>query len=445
MNEPGEENIVLEGFLCPICKVDFGLDLKLFLHFQEAHSEDQDLVKSFKDLFGKAKEKILKNDIGKKEERHYVWEPQEIGEVQSHFEYFKHCRNKWVEHFVMETNKTVVRLEKLLCNLPQDPNKRKIHEQTIVHWLDGTDVTRCPDCTKSFNITRRQHHCRLCGSIVCHECSCFLPLSKAYETINEPGKNPMNSIAQSLPSFRLCVHCGEVLENREQTKYRDQKPLMCDYYDKIVECRNKIENDLLIKFNQTYNLLKEGESSYLTEANKIRSDIVKLAETIDALSNRILKLENDTNSSNVTTKNIRLAMIQCVQSTVLAIPALPSLKEIEEIAQRKREVAEARLRNGQDTNKPKMSPSVSKRHNTQKNEIKLILEDGWSPVTNANVNSENPVVEQMNIIKNYIKQAKEAYRFDEVASLERNLQELNEEYFKMQNGSRNMSDYSTKN
>lgn len=54
-----------------------------------------------------------------------------------------------------------------------------VHEQTVVHWLDGTGVTRCPDCTKSFNITRRQHHCRLCGSIVCNECSCFLPLSKA--------------------------------------------------------------------------------------------------------------------------------------------------------------------------------------------------------------------------------------------------------------------------
>jgi len=50
MTDAGEENIVLEGFLCPICKVDFGLDLKLFLHFQEAHSEDQDLVKSFKGM-----------------------------------------------------------------------------------------------------------------------------------------------------------------------------------------------------------------------------------------------------------------------------------------------------------------------------------------------------------------------------------------------------------
>lgn len=70
--------------------------------------------------------------------------------------------------------------------------------------------------------------------------------------------------------------------------------------------------------------------------------------------------------------------------------------------------------------------------------MKLKLEDGWSPITNANVDSDNPMVEQMNIIRNYIKQAKEAYRFDEVTSLERNLQELNEEYFKMQNGSGNM-------
>lgn len=50
MTEVAEENIVLEGFLCPICKVDYGVDLKLYLHFQEAHGEDQDLIKSFKGM-----------------------------------------------------------------------------------------------------------------------------------------------------------------------------------------------------------------------------------------------------------------------------------------------------------------------------------------------------------------------------------------------------------
>lgn len=49
-----------------------------------------------------------------------------------------------------------------------------------------------------------------------------------------------------------------------------------------------------------------------------------------------MKLENETNSSKVTSKNIKLAMIQYVRSTVLAIPALPALKEIEDIAQKKR-------------------------------------------------------------------------------------------------------------
>lgn len=76
------------------------------------------------------------------------------------------------------------------------------------------------------------------------------------EAINETVQNPTVSVSHGLPSFRLCIHCGQVLENREQIKYRDQKPPMCNYYDKIMECRNKIENDLLIKFNQAYNLLK---------------------------------------------------------------------------------------------------------------------------------------------------------------------------------------------
>lgn len=76
------------------------------------------------------------------------------------------------------------------------------------------------------------------------------------ETINEIVKNKMTINSQSLSSFRLCTHCGEVLENREQIKYRDKKPAMCNYYDKMIECKNKIENDLLIRFNKTYNLLR---------------------------------------------------------------------------------------------------------------------------------------------------------------------------------------------
>lgn len=43
-----EETVMIEGFLCPICKVDLGTAVKLVSHFQEEHSNEPDLLKSFK-------------------------------------------------------------------------------------------------------------------------------------------------------------------------------------------------------------------------------------------------------------------------------------------------------------------------------------------------------------------------------------------------------------
>lgn len=53
----------------------------------------------------------------------------------------------------------------------------------VVPWLDGTSVTLCPNCAKAFSLTRRKHHCRLCGSILCHDCSLFLDLNVASKYI----------------------------------------------------------------------------------------------------------------------------------------------------------------------------------------------------------------------------------------------------------------------
>jgi hypothetical protein len=51
---------VREGFLCPICMSDLGDEIQLQVHFEEKHSkEDPIFLQSIKDLFGKAKKKIL--------------------------------------------------------------------------------------------------------------------------------------------------------------------------------------------------------------------------------------------------------------------------------------------------------------------------------------------------------------------------------------------------
>lgn len=47
----------------------------------------------------------------------------------------------------------------------------------------------------------------------------------------------------------------------------------------------------------------------------------------------------------------------------------------------------------------------------------------------------DPLVEQINIIKGYIKQARIELRFEEVATLELNLRELQQEFYNRQSAS----------
>jgi hypothetical protein len=52
-------------------------------------------------------------------------------------------------------------------------------EQNIVEWVDDSKVSLCPSCAKTFGLSRRKHHCRLDGFVICNQCSQFLPFSIA--------------------------------------------------------------------------------------------------------------------------------------------------------------------------------------------------------------------------------------------------------------------------
>ena len=40
-----------------------------------------------------------------------------------------------------------------------------------VNWLEDSSVRECRICGEAFGMTRRKHHCRNCGTIVCNACS----------------------------------------------------------------------------------------------------------------------------------------------------------------------------------------------------------------------------------------------------------------------------------
>jgi len=76
---------------------------------------------------------------------------------------------------------------------------------------------------------------------------------------------------------------------------------------------------------------------------------------------------------------------------------------------------------------------------------KLVLDQsqGWGTSTRPGGNmmisstSLDPFVEQMSNLKFYIKQAREECKFEEVATLEKNLKELQSAYFAMQQSDSN--------
>lgn len=140
---------IMEGFICPICRSDERKPEKLLQHFEEKHSEEKDLVQTFRDVFRTAKKKILKLDESELSRNFETtlkstfntsssrdWElldtePQEIGYLKDHTEYFKAIRNPRLERYATETNKLIIRLNKLLTNRPTDQQQIKIHEQNV--------------------------------------------------------------------------------------------------------------------------------------------------------------------------------------------------------------------------------------------------------------------------------------------------------------------------
>lgn len=143
---------IVEGFICPICLSDEKKLERLLQHFEDKHSEEKDLVQTFRDVFKIAKKKILnldesefprsfenslKTSKGLLNSSSFAdfdlidYEKQEIGSIKDHVEYFKAVRNPRLERYATETNKLIIRLNKLLTNRPTDPQQIKQHEQNV--------------------------------------------------------------------------------------------------------------------------------------------------------------------------------------------------------------------------------------------------------------------------------------------------------------------------
>ncbi|KAM3848613.1 rabenosyn-5 isoform 2-T4 [Vipera latastei] len=496
-DDPGE---VREGFLCPLCLKDLQSFQQLQSHYEEHSSEDRDVKGQLKNLVQKAKKaknKLLRRDDersdGGSQERYegysyggmdpYMWELEELGVIRSHLSDFKKHRAARIDHYVVEVNKLIIRLEKLTSfdRTITDSAKIRAIEKSVVPWVSDQDVPFCPDCGNKFSIRNRRHHCRLCGSIMCKKCMelVSLPFASKLTTASKevlashtsPSCSPnsiqgsrrgsissISSVSSVLDEkdddrIRCCRHCKDTLLKREQQiDEREYIPDIVKLYEKLRFYMEKVDQKApeYIKMAESLNA---GETTYsLERASNLRMEVQRMYELIDALSKKILTLGlNEDPQPHPRTlqlqRMIRYSATLFVQEKLLGLMSLPTKDQYEELKEKKKQDLERKLQmerlvkyepQRRQEEKPadyasrSLVVSNGEVHRTKRVAVKKT--EGWLPTASISRNQElaDPLLQQINNITSFIKQAKEANRLDEVQMLQENLRQLQDEYDQQQ-------------
>ncbi|CAP23057.1 Protein CBR-RABS-5 [Caenorhabditis briggsae] len=420
-------NVVRQGFICPFCMEDFGEYERLMFHVEDDHPEEDtsDLaglfVSNVKGFFDKAKRGIQKLDAKKSiadiasnveselaETTEKLAErgaplpripkplpPDEIspGTMRSKTREFMATRELNINEVAVRTNMLIIRLDRLINGGPKDkdPVKRKEFEREIVPWLDDAEAPCCPLCAARFGLTRRRHHCRLCGKVLCHSCSEFLsfdtarsltsssnPLGDTHIDVNEKSqdetessnndgntkrstffsfqhkmdkmKKAMAEAVQKVHSaaageeiiagalneqemsdhMRVCNLCLRDLHLRESQMEKKDPPAYVQQYDFMQELIEEVKN-LVPTYVRVVVSLKNGESVYTHQhGEELRSKCLEIQKNIEILSKRIAEgADNKPNAAKEQQlrRNIRLSAIQSLQGLIGQMESLPTAEE----------------------------------------------------------------------------------------------------------------------
>lgn len=331
-----------------------------------------------------------------------------------HWSVFEEARKKHNENICSETNKLVLRLDKLINSSANDQlldtsgrdkkllftqqllGSSKDLDKSVVEWQSDNLVKLCPYCAKQFTFARRRHHCRCCGAILCNSCSKFLEYKLACKLV-KPAKlytDPYDRIEDRLqdkdtdemPKIRTCEDCKRLLDKRIQTieDYYCQ-PSFVDFYESLRKTMAEAD-ELIISHNDLMNQKKEATP-------ELKDKIQDLKHSIVAKSSKLKKMaDKESGKQAYLLTSINQSVGYWLKETIDSkIRRIHGFRETGDIG------------------------------------------DGWVPqqLTSSSIeisDEVNPLLIQIRNLEEYIKQARLADRYEEVSALEESKRDLEIEY-----------------
>lgn len=212
---------------------------------------------------------------------------------EGHWTTFEEARKKHNESICSETNKLVLRLDKLIN--PEDGQKQDLNK-SIVEWTSDDLVNLCPFCAKAFTFARRRHHCRVCGAILCNSCSKFLDYRSACKLV-KPAKlytDPYDRIedrlqdrsADEMPNIRTCEDCKRLLDKRVQTieDYYCQ-PTFLEFYEKLRKSMSEAD-ELILSQSIMMSEHKEPTPELKRKIQDIKHNIANMSSKLGKMADR---------------------------------------------------------------------------------------------------------------------------------------------------------------
>ncbi|WKY05008.1 hypothetical protein Q1695_005763 [Nippostrongylus brasiliensis] len=463
---------VRQGFICPFCMVDLGDFPRLQSHVDSVHPErghdlTETVIDNVKGFFDKAKRsmKILDQKMSAELSQVNLGVSNSVADLanmasavqervtRSHTEFFKKIRDSSVNESAVRTNMLIIRLDRLINECPCDPSKRKEFERDVVPWTADSEALHCTRCAAKFGLARRRHHCRLCGRVMCHQCSQFLSFLSARKLTNpalaaemlnndstaateevspshsrrllemtqkttgkvisfiEGAVSKMQTTAadgteDAQECLRVCGPCMTDLSRREQMMEQRNPPILAEQYETLDRMIAEV-SAMVPSYTRMSDSINNGETMYtLAAAEQLRNRLLQKQRDIDTLSQKIVaEIENESCGIKEAQlrKNIRYACVQTLQSMVSSMVSLPSAEQYEKLVEiHKKEVArqieETRMRAASELPGVRACsslPSVMPRERPAANPVKELprkrADDGWTP---QQTKSYNPFMEE---------------------------------------------------